>query len=67
MARAKIALIGSEPVASVGYDGMGVTIRFLEKGAGEMSVVTLRPDANGAWSGELRGQAGAAAVVMRRN
>ncbi len=61
------ALIGSGPVSSVGYDGAGVTIRFLEKGAGEMSVVTLRPGADGAWSGELRGRGGSAPVVMRRN
>lgn len=61
------ALIGSGPVSSVGYDGMAVTIRFLEKGAGEMSMVTLRPAGAGAWSGELRGPGGAAPVVMRRN
>ncbi len=60
-------LKGSGFVEQVGYTGDQLTLRFYETGATDEVLVTMKPGANGVWTGELRRHGAVVQVSFRRD
>lgn len=59
-------LQGSGVLSAVGHDGERLMLRFYEAGPDDPVVVTVKPDAAGAWSGELSRKGSTTPVLLKR-
>lgn len=60
-------LEGSGFIELVGYDGDKLMLRFYESGPDDPVLVTVKPSATGAWSGQLQRKGSATPVSFKRD